>query len=739
METRRMTRIARLLCLLLALAATPALAKRSLDFSTTDYAQVELGVDRQVSAPGDAAQLVLRIDPQPGWHTYWLNPGGPGAATMIEWEAPAGVEISEIIWPTPERLPFGPFVNYGYEGETLLVARLSVSEDWPAGQPIDLVARANWLLCKDICIGEAKDFHLSLPTASTPEVDPEIALSVERAEGRRAREVGLVGEYEADAERVRLVFAAETLGGVALEDGYFYAENHGVVESAAEQTVAQAGDRIIVELQRPSADGFGGSAMLTGELVGIFAPNDAVGGEGAIRLTASGVDETAAGVAPAGSIGEGGADGAERAALASAEGAAASSGTMPASLWEAAIGAFLGGLILNVMPCVFPVLALKAMSFVAGAQAARRERLTHAGLYTAGVLATFLAIAAALILLKAAGGGERWGFQMQSPWVVGGLAALMLIIGLNFSGVFEFSSRYAGVGSSLAARGGGAGAFFTGMLAVIVASPCTAPFMIGALGFAATQDAATALIVFAALGLGFAAPLALLGLWPALARRLPKPGPWMTRMRQILAFPMYATVAYLLWVLGGLAGRDAILAGMVALVLIAAALWAIGVGAPGSRSGRRIASVAAIVCAVLALLTFGAGVRVGSQALATGGAEAEAALSHASPFDPDAVAAARAAGHTVFVNVTADWCISCKFNEVNVLTADSVQAAVAREDIVYFIADWTRYDPTITAYLDSFNHPGAPLYVVYPADGAPVVLPQLLTEAVVLEALGVDG
>ncbi len=753
-----MSRIAAFALILLALAAAPASAKLSFDFSQTEYGAVELGADRMTTAPGDEVEIVLRIEPAFGWHTYWLNPGGPGGATTIDWRAPEGVEFSGILWPTPERLEYGPFVNFVHSGETLLVTRMRVPEDWTPGEEIALVASAMWLLCDDICVSETLDFRLTLPTAEEPVVDPEFAALAERAAAARPREIGAVGRYEVDEERIRVFLPAETLETAAVAGGFFFPEPQGVVAAAGAQTVEVSDGEIRIEMRREGEDGLAVRRPLDGALTGVLVVNAADGSSEAVRLAANGPSETD-GATPVGGSGAdaagggAGSGGGSETVETAASGAVSASGGAPSgdlvsatpqSLLAAAIGAFLGGLILNIMPCVFPVLALKAMSFAQGAGRPRRERLTHAGAYAAGVLATFLVIAAALVALKAAGGGERWGFHMQSPWVVGGLAMMMFVIGLNFSGVFEFGARFAGLGSGLAERSGGAGAFFTGVLAVVVASPCTAPFMIGAIGFALTQDAATALVVFAALGLGFAAPLALLGVLPGLSRRLPRPGPWMVRMRQLLAFPMYATAAYLLWVLGGLAGRDAIFAGMIALVLVGAALWATGAGAPSSRLGRRAATAAAVVCALLALGALWAAMRAGdgaTRADATDAAERALASAGRAPvaFGAAAISAARAEGRTVFVNVTADWCISCKFNEARVLTSDAVEEALFGGEVLYMVADWTRYDPAITAYLDSYSHPGAPLYVVYRDGGSGVVLPQVLTESVLLEALGAGG
>ncbi|MEL6318678.1 MAG: thioredoxin family protein, partial [Pseudomonadota bacterium] len=404
----------------------------------------------------------------------------------------------------------------------------------------------------------------------------------------------------------------------------------------------------------------------------------------------------------------------------------------------AALFAFAGGLILNLMPCVFPVLALKAVSLAKHGDADPRERTAQGLAYGAGVLASFLAFAAALLALKAAGASVGWGFQLQSPLVVAALAYILFAVGLNLSGVFEMPSSYAGVGGSLAARDGATGSFFTGVLAAVVASPCTAPFMGAALGYALTQSPATTIAVFAALALGFAAPIMLLSASPALARMLPKPGAWMERFRQALAFPMYAAAAWLLWVLGGQVGVDALFAALIGLVLVALAAWALGVGKPASVAGRRVAgavAVAALIGALFALTPAieddGAAPARAAQSAADGGTGAPS-----QPYSPDGLAALQAEGRPVFLNVTADWCISCKVNERLVLGGESFRSALEGADAVYVKGDWTRRDDEITALLERFGRVGVPLYVVYPADGsAPEVLPQILTGDIVQGAL----
>jgi thiol:disulfide interchange protein DsbD len=382
-----------------------------------------------------------------------------------------------------------------------------------------------------------------------------------------------------------------------------------------------------------------------------------------------------------------------------------------------AVFAALGGLILNLMPCVFPVLSLKALGFAAAEPA---ERHRHAWLYGAGGVLSFLLVAGALIALRGAGMAVGWGFQLQSPGFVIGLAYLFVAMGLSLSGLVHFGGRFMNLGNSLASDGGDRGAFFTGALAVVVASPCTAPFMGTALGFALTQPTPVALAVFAALGAGMAAPLVLLG-HSALARRLlPRPGAWMQRLQQLLAFPLYATALWLFWVAGRQAGVDTMTAALGGALLLALALWLWSTG-----GWRRGAALLALVAAVAAGSYRGEAPAAGSLA---GG---HAAWSEA------AVREAQAAGTPVFVDFTADWCITCLANERTVLETSTVQSAFAERGVRYLVADWTNRDPVIAGFLARQGRSGIPLYLLYPGrpGAAPVVLPQLLRKGLVLEAL----
>ena len=388
--------------------------------------------------------------------------------------------------------------------------------------------------------------------------------------------------------------------------------------------------------------------------------------------------------------------------------------------------ALLGGLILNLMPCVLPVLSFKALG-LAQASVSHAHAKAHALWYTAGVVASFALIGALVLALRSAGQALGWGFQLQQPEVVGGLTLLMFAIGLSLSGVFQFGATLAGVGQSLTEKSGAAGDFFTGVLAVVVASPCTAPFMAGALGYAFTAPVLPAMLVFLALGLGLALPFLLIGFVPALARRLPRPGAWMETLKVWLAFPMYLTAVWLLWVFGKQRGMDAVAMLLVAAVLLALGLWWLEQQRYAERPARKVLAWLLLAAALAASAT---AVRLPAQTAAQVVAQGTVG------YSAKALADARAAGKPVFVDMTADWCITCKVNEKAVLHTDAFRDLLARTGTVYMVGDWTDQDEEISAFLDEFNAPGVPLYVVYPAGGGPGrKLPQLLSQSLMEEAL----
>ncbi|RAI60815.1 protein-disulfide reductase DsbD family protein [Roseicella frigidaeris] len=680
-----------LLAALLALLAPPARAEESAPIRSPQGTATLVAAAAAV-APGEAVDLGLRLRLAPGWHGYWRNPGDAGAPPEIRLLAPAGAEAGPIRWPAPARIPTGPLVSFGYEGEVLLPFRASIPADLAPGERLTLEAEANWLVCAELCIPEEGRFRLSLPVEASPRTDGRLAPLFAAAEAAAPRPSPWPAEAVLQGRGGSLTLTGEALGPGSVKEAFFFPAEGGLLDNAAPQPLTLGPGRLTIALGRPEG------APMPASLEGVLVLTDAGGQRSAY-------------------------------AIAAPVGAAPAAGEAALPLGRALLSAFLGGLILNLMPCVFPILAMKAMALARLSGAARAEVRAHAASYTLGVLASFLVLAGLLIGLRAAGIAAGWGFQFTAPVFVAALAWLILAVGLNLSGVYAIAGP-AGAGAGLAARGGHAGSFMTGVLAVLVATPCTAPFMAAAVGTALALPAPQTLAVFAALGLGLAAPYALLGLVPGLAGRLPRPGAWMERLRQGLAFPMYGAAAWLAWVLAQQAGPDGLALLLAGAVLIGFAAWALGAAQRGAGrgrwAGRALAGAAAL--AALALLP----------GLAAAPPPAAAAEAGAEPWSAGRVAALQAEGRPVFVNLTAAWCITCKVNEQLVLRSGPVQAAFAARNLAYLKGDWTNGDAAIGALLRAHGREGVPLYLLYPAGGgAPAVLPQLLTEGVVLQAL--DG
>jgi thiol:disulfide interchange protein len=737
-----------LVALGLLAASGPVQAQTSLTAPPANYAagpvntghlQAELVVQTTGVAPGGVAYLAIRQSINKGWHTYWRNPGDSGEATSAKWTLPKGWSVGDTVWPAPERLPLGPLMNYGYVGDVLLPIAVNVPASAKVGSTALLQADVTFLVCADICVPEEAKLQISVPvTGGNPTPDPKWGAAVTKTLADAPKASGLQAAVAwtgaGDNRILKLAIAGDPLKGADLSHAYFFPYDNKSLDHAAHQNVERGPSGLTFSLKPSSSEA---SAKDTPTLVGVLslgaqawevtaAPGPllaAAAGQGEV-ITAKPVDTLAAGP-PAGSpsAGAGAAD-------VPVQGAGI-------GLPLAILSAFLGGLILNLMPCVFPVLSMKAASLAAHAHdpgETRRQGLA----FLAGVLATFLLLAGLLLAAKAGGAAIGWGFQLQSPIVVGALALIMLLVALNLSGVFEANLPGQNAGGSLASKSGMVGAFFTGALAVVVAAPCTAPFMATALGFALTQSAPGALLVFLGLGLGFAAPFVAIAFIPGLLRRLPRPGAWMDTLRHVLAFPMYGTAAWLLWVFTLQAGSGALASLLAASVLVGLFAWLIGTT---QRVGKPLVpGVFAMIAAGLAVacLVFGAkqtAPAAAEPAAATASA-APGAEAPSQPYTPQKLADLRAQGKPVFVNFTAAWCVTCQVNERLALGAGSVAKAIKDTGTTYLIADWTNHDSAIAKMLADHGRAGVPLYLVYGAGGGdPVVLPQLLTPGAVVAAL----
>ena len=633
--------------------------------------------------PGKPARIALRLRMAPGWHTYWKNPGDAGAPPEINLTLPAGATAGPIDWSTPARMPEGPLMTYGYAGDVLLPITISPGADGG----LRVTAEATWLVCKDICVPEEGTFSLDLPEGpARPSAEAPLFAAHDRSVPRPSPWAARIAPDGA------LRLEGDGLGPATVQEAWFIPDAPNVILNEAPQTltVDQGGFTLGLALARPLAADQG--------VTGIVSIRDRAGQQADVAVRA----------VPGPPI-------------------AAPAEAMP--LAQILGFAFLGGLILNLMPCVFPVLAMKAMALARGASTGHVR--AHALSYTLGVLTTFAGLGAALLAARSAGAAAGWGFQFQSPAFVAGMAWLLFAVGLNLSGVFQVGGSVAGAGSALAGRGGHAGSFFTGLLAVLVATPCTAPFMGVAIAAGLAAPAWVTLSVFLAMGLGLAAPYIALAALPGLGRFAPRPGAWMDVLKQVLAFPMYGASVWLLWVISQSAGPDGVLATATGFVLVGFAAWALGLsqgGAQGQQGfGRRLAQ-ATMVLALLATIGLLAGIATAPDVPRSAAAE--------DAWSAERLDALRQEGRPVFVNMTAAWCVTCLVNERVALRTDAVRAAFASQGITYLKGDWTRQDPAITAYLRRYNRDGVPLYVFYPPGGRPpVLLPQILTEGTVLDAI----
>jgi thiol:disulfide interchange protein/DsbC/DsbD-like thiol-disulfide interchange protein len=657
--------------------------------------------------PGSDFHIGLHQVMPDGWHTYWRNPGDNGLPVELDWTLPAGVEIGDIVWPAPVELPLtDDIMDYGYRDEVTLPMPLRIDADY-AGDSLTIRADATWLVCEDICIPEERTLELTLPVGDTAQRNEAGYWTLQAAlEAVPQPDEDVTAEIGMASGRVVLDIAGGELAmpGLDWRDLRFFPYEAGLIRHAGEQTVQRDGDHILLVLE----PGYAAQDRIGAAPAGVLAYKVNAGGRWqrhAIEISPAPLSRTPAVMAPQGGDG--------------------AAGELPPSLPWLFLLAFGGGLILNLMPCVFPILSIKVLKFVQVAHNEAGHIRQQGLLFLAGVLVSFVGLAALLVVLREVGLPVGWGFQLQVPVVVAILSLLLFAIGLNLIGAFEFGTRLMGVGAGLADAPGWRGAFFTGVLAVVVAAPCVGPLAAGALGLALTQPAPVVLVVAAALGLGLAAPFVLFAFVPSLLRVLPKPGAWMDVFRQALAFPMFASVIWLVWVLSIQAGAAGVLFTGIAMVALGLAIWA------NNHSGavwKTIAAVALIGSVV-------------STAWVARIPPAEASSSSVSgeayrTWSRDAVEMARAEGQAVFVDVTAAWCVTCQVNKLRVLNTAAVQDAFEEYGVVKFRADWTSRNETIAELIYEHGQAGVPLYLLYPADGGPAqVLPTVLTTDGLVRAL----
>jgi thiol:disulfide interchange protein len=637
-------------------------------------------------APGSTVDVAFAMTPKQGWHGYWENPGDAGLGMTLEWTLPKGVSVGPLRYPVPQTLIIAGLMNHVYEGPYAPLVALKLDPTLAPGTVLPISVKADWLACTDeICVPESATLTTRL-TVGKNGIDKAARARFDAWRQRLPAPLGSEATFARDGKILRIAIPFPAAG--AIDAPHFFARTDKALSYRAPQAFFRDGDRLIVETEVAGTDTAEiGGVLRIGENMGL----DLVAKPGAVTPGGTRIDTAA--------------------------GATAAEGDMLALLATALGGALLGGLLLNIMPCVFPILSLKAISLAkAGGdeRAARRDALA----YTAGIVLVCLALGGLLLALRAGGEQIGWAFQLQDPRIILALLLLVTAIAFNLAGLFEFATVSAG--GSLTQKQGAAGSFWTGALAAFVATPCTAPFMAAAMGTALVLPWPAALLVFAGLGLGLALPFLAVGFVPALRRMMPRPGAWMSAFRRIMAVPMFLTALALVWLLGQQTGNSGVLFGLAAAMALALLLWWLGARQSAGKSGWiALAPSLAVAVAAIAALPI--------DAAPSASARTANATLPVQPFSEAKLAKLRADGKPVFAYFTADWCITCKANEAAAIQREATAAAFRKAGVVVLEGDWTRRDAEISRYLEAQGRSGVPLYVWYAPGREPVILPQVLT------------
>ncbi len=688
----------RIFSVMLAFAAlifAPAVeAQNRLGNSELNVPATMIAESQKVKA-GQNVTLAFVMEPKPTWHGYWENPGDAGIGMSFDWTLPAGVTAGKAQFQVPDRLLISGIMNYVYKGDYAVLVNLTLSDRVQPG-PLPISVKSEWLSCTDeICVPEQDEMSITLQVVGK---DAEIVLD-KRFNGFRAalpRPLGSEASFAVTDDLFRLSIPLPA--SVALDTPYFFIHDDGIVDYAAPQKFSRDGDRLILETQA-RGDGLD---MISGVLK--------IGDDMGLSFTATRGDVAMTGVPLRAENGP-------------------QDQNLASLLFLALGGAIAGGLLLNLMPCVFPILSLKAISLAkAGGNEAvvRRDALA----YTAGVVLVATLLGAILLGLRASGAAVGWAFQLQDPRIIFVLLALVTAIGFNLAGMFELPNI--NFGNKLAKKDGPAGSFWTGALAAFVATPCTGPFMAAALGATIVLPPIAALVIFAGLGVGLALPFLLIAFVPAIRSRLPKPGPWLEGFRKAMAIPMFLTSIGLIWLLGRQIGTDALGLSLIFLLLVALILWWFG-GAQMKGSSRGALTSAAMVAAILGgIIALPGEAAMDSRKLASN----SAATLPSEPFSEARLSELRASDQPVFAYFTADWCITCKANEAAAIQRTETADAFAAAQVAVLMGDWTRPDPVISQFLEKHGRAGVPLYLYYAPGQEPVILPQILTVATLTELVG---
>jgi thiol:disulfide interchange protein/DsbC/DsbD-like thiol-disulfide interchange protein len=701
--------------------ASPAAFALSGNTVATDNVKARLVSEVAAVGPDQAFWVALELDIRDGWHTYWRNPGDSGEPTKLVWQLPPGFTAGDIAWTTPHRFEIAPLVNYGYAKHAVHMVKITAPKNLKAGTPVSLAAKASWLVCSDVCIPEDANLQLTLPvSAQAGGIDPASAALFTTARSELPN-----GEPAPTSARIqgdKLIISLGRDWGTTLSQITslaFFPYDEGSIEYAAPQTLTRTKNGVELAMkigfQPPKAGAIRGVLVVT-EKNG--TQTNTVPIDIAADFSGAGAAEVKAG---------------PRFPPLAQSNLPQSTKEPEHSLPTLLLFAVLGGLILNLMPCVFPVLSIKALNVMEQAKKHPAAVRAKGLVFAAGVIVSMLCLAGVLLMLRAGGEQLGWGFQLQSPLFVTLLVYLLLAVGLNLSGVFEVGGGLAGVGDNLTQGDSYSASFFTGVLATLVATPCSAPFMAPAVGAALTQAPFNALCIFAALGVGISLPFVLLSFAPWMRSVLPKPGAWMDTLKQVFAFPVYATAAWLLWVVAQETSPFGLGAALAGSILVALAAWSFQKSRSSAGGGRITVIATAVISLLLAVFL---PIRFADVAAAAPGdsAQVRPGVDEWQPYSAARVAELSAAGRPLLVNFTASWCLTCLVNERNAFSDAAVQEIFRDKKVTLMKGDWTNRDPAITKALAAFGRAGVPLYVVYnskPGATEPLVLPQLLTAGVV--------
>ncbi len=658
-----------------SLISTQALTDNLVDASDS---RIEILTESTSITPGDELLIGFKFTLNPGWHTYWENPGDAGEGASIKWNLPNDVNASEILWPGPQRIPVEPLMTFGYEDEVVLLTKIYTSEATIV--PLNLNALVSWYTCKEICIPQEAEVSIPIKLGNkTPSVSKAIL-------DQTLEEVPIQfeGTYRVQRLEDSYILQGQLENQDQYDSIYFFPKDYGLTDYTKDQFYEINKDSFSlqikaaeIEIENRTFEGV--IAINKGEAVSFIEIN--------YPLKAKPISQEF-------------------------------------NIFTLIFFAFLGGLILNIMPCVFPILSIKILRFVEQSGDSTYKTLQQGLLFSLGVIVSFLAIAALLVSLKSGGESIGWGYQLQSPIVVSLLVYLFVVLGYIFMSNMVLGTSLARLSTISLGKGDSIESFLTGVLAVIVASPCTAPFMGSAIGFALLQPSFYSVLIFLGLGIGFSLPYLVLSAKPSLLSFLPKPGQWMETFKQFMAFPMWASALWLLWVLSSQVNNQEVIQVLLGSLLIIIGLWLVEKNNSKTNWIRWIVRLPFILLLIFSLWL-----------IPTSYSDLDESKQNQLAYSPQLLEDLREENALVFLNFTADWCITCKVNESVALKTSKVRKLLIDKDITYIEADWTRKDPVISSALEEYGRTGLPLYLLFPSKGDPLILPEILTEDILLSYL----